>query len=479
MAKKKSKSKTDKKAKNALGNLFAAIAKQEERMKTNQRMDTLPELKEDVRVLQGLLKPVIDSQESKSEEVNNNSATSTLEEREAFREWIRKGAPNSRIGELWDVTWDTEFGSGVVAKKDLKEGEMFLSIPRKLILSEDTVYSSPVGAVLKADRLCQSMPSLSLSVFLALERRNPTSEWKPYIDVLPRSFLLPMLFTEEDLSFLEGSPTLGAALKLKKNLTRQYCHLERVLSQQASNLNLPPFTYKDFLWAVSVVMTRQNRIPSQKAKGGAMCLIPGWDMCNYADGKLTTYYNVESDSSESSVMHDVKEGGQIFIYYGNRPNSELFVYQAFVYDEHKTDSMQLPASLEDNDPLMKLKQLMLMKRALKPIDQFLVSLNGDLPRKLVEFARMAVITKDEAAFAMKNPDEESLGKENDERAYRFILESVIDGALKKYPTSIEEDNALLSSTLSDTQNICVRMRLSEKLILSSVRSKVEALLAQL
>ena len=56
-------------------------------------------------------------------------------------------------------------------------------------------------------------------------------------------------------------------------------------------------------WAVSTVMTRQNRIP---VKGGApgspaegeateLALIPAWDMCNHRAGRHSTDYNVEQD----------------------------------------------------------------------------------------------------------------------------------------------------------------------------------------
>ena len=49
-----------------------------------------------------------------------------------------------------------------------------------------------------------------LSIFLLKEKYDPVSEWHPYIDILPTDYLnFPVLFSDEDLAWLKGSPFLS------------------------------------------------------------------------------------------------------------------------------------------------------------------------------------------------------------------------------------------------------------------------------
>ena len=49
-----------------------------------------------------------------------------------------------------------------------------------------------------------------LAVFLLRERKNPSSVWKPYIDMLPRdTSSFPIFFTDEEMKWLDGSPFAG------------------------------------------------------------------------------------------------------------------------------------------------------------------------------------------------------------------------------------------------------------------------------
>lgn len=48
-----------------------------------------------------------------------------------------------------------------------------------------------------------------LSTFLLLEKRNPESYWKPYLDILPSQYdSFPIFYKPEDLDWLQGSPFL-------------------------------------------------------------------------------------------------------------------------------------------------------------------------------------------------------------------------------------------------------------------------------
>ncbi|KAL8168972.1 UNVERIFIED_CONTAM: Histone-lysine N-methyltransferase setd3, partial [Gekko kuhli] len=96
------------------------------------------------------------------------------------------------------------------------------------------------------------------------------------------------------------------------------------------------FTYDDYRWAVSSVMTRQNQIPAEDGSRVTLALIPLWDMCNHTNGlqlplsaeeiiagvwmtcmgyaienrQITTGYNLEDDRCECVALQDFKPGEQ-------------------------------------------------------------------------------------------------------------------------------------------------------------------------
>ena len=215
-----------------------------------------------------------------------------------------------------------------------------------------------------------------LAVHLLLESKNPKSFFRPYIDILPTAFSIPLFFQFTDLVALKGSPVLEEAIKMLFNTARQYLYLQRLLkvfffffffsfiNSSFSTLTRPywqkdfkiDLSYAEFRWAVSVVMTRQNQIPLSSGKGLDLALIPVWDMCNHADGEITTFFNSESQTTEFQAMQDFKQGDQVFIFYGKRPNSDLLLYSGFVYGSaNKYDCIKLKFTLNPNDPLSALK----------------------------------------------------------------------------------------------------------------------------
>jgi len=226
-------------------------------------------------------------------------------------------------------------------------------------------------------------------------------------------------------------------------------------------------------------MTRQNRIPAKKGSSGTIiALIPGWDMCNFREGRMATYFNVEEDCSESFTMEDVRKGDSIFLYYGDRPNSQLFLYQGFVYEKHKTDRTEIILTLDSNDPLFKVKNLLLTKKLLQSSQVFTLPLQrGDNWKLAQVWLRIWALNKDEAGVVLKDPNIGFVSNRNELAALRFMAQG-LSNALSQYPTTFEEDVKLLTSEdLSPHKRLMVMFRKSEKVLISEsnqwVQSKIE------
>ena len=266
--------------------------------------------------------------------------------------WIKAHAPHSQIGDTWFVDPTVPEGAGIVAARDIEADELIMSIPRALMMSFETALKSPIGGLIARDPMLNSQRSLALSLHLFLERMNPDSPWAVYIDTLPTKFTSPFTATLAELAPLRGSAEFYSILTTFKALVRQYCHSYTLLRSQ-KRLNLPLPTFKQFRWACLTIMARQNRIPATNAvdtpRGPTtvLCLIPGFDCFNHVDmvGEITTCFVPTNQCSETTAPRAVKKGEQIYIIYGERPNSKLFTYQGFVVPNLSTDKVRVPFSM--------------------------------------------------------------------------------------------------------------------------------------
>ncbi|KAJ1565361.1 Histone-lysine N-methyltransferase setd3 [Nowakowskiella sp. JEL0078] len=210
-------------------------------------------------------------------------------------------------------------GSGLFALEPIDEGEFIAIVPVTCIMTVANVASKQLKNFVKNDRILQEIPSLSLALTLLIEALNPKSLWQPYIQALPRSFSIPLFYSAKDFAELKGSPILGIKFYIHKN--------------PLSGLNLDQFTYSAFRWAVAVIMTRQNPIPviSGDHVDRHFALIPLYDMFNHrGGGEITTNYNLENNTSETTSPANFKTGEEVLITYGKRANKDLFLYSGFV-----------------------------------------------------------------------------------------------------------------------------------------------------
>ncbi|KAL1138437.1 hypothetical protein AAG570_008501 [Ranatra chinensis] len=140
---------------------------------------------------------------------------------DALTSWMENNGAvikNMRISEF------SNYDYGLKAIGDIKENDLLVVVPRKLMLTTEMANNSILGNLIKTDPLLQSMPNVTLAVFLLIERFNETSFWKPYIFMLPRVYQTVMWFTSDELSQLKGSPTFEPALKQCRNIARQYAY---------------------------------------------------------------------------------------------------------------------------------------------------------------------------------------------------------------------------------------------------------------
>ncbi|XP_059178140.1 actin-histidine N-methyltransferase-like [Physella acuta] len=375
-----------------------------------------------------------------------------------FVKWLTDhGVDTSSV----EISEFPQFGYGLKATRDIKENDKFLQIPRKLMLTVDSAKKSSLGSLIAEDKILQVMPNVTLALHLLNEKLNPESFWKPYIDILPSKYSLPLYWSSEHLQYLKGSPVQGDAINQYRNIARQYAYFYRLLQKNpaANNLLLKDnFTYDNYRWAVASVMTRQNQIPGKDGSRATLGLIPLWDMCNHTNGIFTSDYNSEQDACECFALRNFPIDQQVLIFYGPRSNGEFLVHNGFVYPENEHDRLCLKLGISKGDSLFALKSELLAKLNLAPSRSFYLHngkfpVDGDLLAFLRVFCMEEGVLKDQySGETAPGPDEleslkdedQQVNSENEEKVWTF-LQTRANLLLKAYPGTLEEDEATSQS----------------------------------
>ncbi|GFG32224.1 hypothetical protein Cfor_02037 [Coptotermes formosanus] len=376
------------------------------------------------------------------------------------------------------------YGYGIEAEKNFAQGDLLLAVPRKVMLTTENIQDSLLDPLFRTDAMLQHMPNVALSLLLLVEKFKADSFWKPYIAVLPTEYTTVLYFKTNELQELKGSPSLEPALKQCRNIARQYAYFSTLFqksSDPASVLLREVFTYEQYCWAVSTVMTRQNFVPS--SDGGTMlnALIPMWDMCNHNNGKLSTDFNAEQNRSECMACRDYQAGEQIFISYGPRTNSEFFVHNGFVYPDNEHDGLRLRLGISRDDPLQPERAQLLGRLGIPASGDFMLKKGPDpVDGRLLAFLRVFNMGPDhlkhwlssERSCDLVYPDC-ALTTEVESKMWIFLLNR-IRLLQRAYTTTVEDDCKILKHAhLTPCYRMAVQLRVTEKKLLEAAEEYVK------
>ncbi len=229
---------------------------------------------------------------------------------------------------------------------------------------------------IQSHRVFSQYKPLGLALVLVNELLSASSPWKPYIDILPRTLNLPILFSIDDFIQMQGTP-------IKQLLQKRYIDniidyvlvLEELKKEGSSFFPLELLTFQVFSWAMATVHSRQNPIPSQtQPRTTDMAFIPILDLFNHRQythdsSGITSMFNETGTTCEIYAPIDIKAGDQIHLQYGTRSNDLLFAYSGFVYDDDRLDVINLGLMLEPK--MDNFRKQLLMKIGFddpKPVD---------------------------------------------------------------------------------------------------------------
>lgn len=373
-------------------------------------------------------------------------------------------------------------GLGLRATKDIKAEELFLWIPRKMLMTVESAKNSVLGPLYSQDRILQAMGNVTLALHLLCERSEPASPWLPYIKTLPAEYDTPLYYEEEEVRHLLGTQAVQDVLSQYKNTARQYAYFYKVVQTHPTASKLPlkdAFTFDDYRWAVSSVMTRQNQIPTEDGSRVTLALIPLWDMCNHTNGLITTGYNLEDDRCECVALQDYKQNDQIYIFYGTRSNAEFVIHNGFFFEDNAHDRVKIKLGVSKSERLYAMKAEVLARAGIPASSIFALHCSEPpISAQLLAFLRVFCMTEEELKdylvgehainkiFTLGNT-EFPVSWENEIKLWTF-LETRTALLLKTYKTTSEEDRCELEKPdLSLHSRVAIQLRLAEKQILET------------
>uniref|UniRef100_A0A8B9BBE2 protein-histidine N-methyltransferase n=2 Tax=Anser TaxID=8842 RepID=A0A8B9BBE2_9AVES len=367
-----------------------------------------------------------------------------------FPELIKWATENGASTEGFEIANFEEEGFGLKATREIKAEELFLWVPRKLLMTVESAKNSVLGSLYSQDRILQAMGNITLAFHLLCERANPNSFWLPYIQTLPNEYDTPLYFEEDEVQYLQSTQAIHDVFSQYKNTARQYAYFYKVIQTHPNASKLPlkdSFTYDDYRWAVSSVMTRQNQIPTEDGSRVTLALIPLWDMCNHTNGLITTGYNLEDDRCECVALQDFKAGEQIYIFYGTRSNAEFVIHSGFFFDNNSHDRVKIKLGVSKSDRLYAMKAEVLARAGIPTSSVFaLHSTEPPISAQLLAFLRV---------FCM-----------SEEELKEHLIEARASLLLKTYKTTVEDDKSFLEThDLTSHAIMAIKLRLGEKEIL--------------
>ncbi|VAI60358.1 unnamed protein product [Triticum turgidum subsp. durum] len=201
----------------------------------------------------------------------------SLESAASLERWLTaSGLPEQRLAlEKVDIG-----ERGLVALKNVRNGEKLLFVPPTLVITADSEWSNrEVGDVMKR----YSVPDWPLlATYLISEASlEGSSRWSSYIDALPRQPYSLLYWTRTEIdAYLVASPIRERAISRISDVIGTYNDLrDRIFSKYPDLFPEKVYNMENFRWSFGILFSRLVRLESMDGK---VALVPWADMLNHS-----------------------------------------------------------------------------------------------------------------------------------------------------------------------------------------------------
>lgn len=427
--------------------------------------------------------------------------------------WGTAPHPLAISTETLDDTTNESTGRGLLARRNINEGDELLNIPMDMCMTIDTARTT-FGDKIITNGMNEYLAIATLLIY-ELYVKGDDSFWKSYLDVLPPIEEVNPTFTwsQEDLSFLGGSPVVAATISLQNKLKREF---EALLDGPGALCDQYPtlfprehFTLEHWEWAFTMLFSRAIRLRGLK-EGEALALVPYADLINhspfsgaYVDAREVGDWLVKTGDEEVILYAErsYRKMEQVFISYGPKSNAELLLLYGFALERNPYNSVDVTVSIapltkaraqalaaesatndDDNTPMadpLAEEKLDFLERVNRANTVDFPCYADRYPIEMLEYLRLMQMTpEDTRGRPLRDFDFSRTISAANEAA---VLTSIIDAIkrqLRKYPNPEEQDAQLIQDKamfklFNYNQRMAIRHRRNEKRLLKRTIAALE------
>ncbi|KAJ6817768.1 ribulose-1,5 bisphosphate carboxylase/oxygenase large subunit N-methyltransferase, chloroplastic [Iris pallida] len=247
----------------------------------------------------------------------------------------------------------------VAASEDLKAGDVAFSVPNSLVVTLERVLGNETVAELLTTNKLSELACLAL--YLMYEKKQgKKSLWYPFIMELDRqrgrgqlAVESPLLWSEAELAYLDGSPTRAEVLQREEGIKREYNELDTVWFMAGSLFKQYPFdipteAFSFEIFKQAFVAVQSCVVHLQKVSlARRFALVPlGPPLLSYKSN-CKAMLTAAEEAVQLVVDRPYKAGESIVIWCGPQPNSRLILNYGFVDEDNPYDRIVIEASIPE------------------------------------------------------------------------------------------------------------------------------------
>ncbi|CAO2833221.1 unnamed protein product [Amaranthus hypochondriacus] len=383
----------------------------------------------------------------------------------------------------------------VAASEDLQAGDVAFSVPNSLVVTLEKVLGNETVAELLASNKLSELACLAL--YLMYEKKQgKKSFWYPYIKELDRqrgrgqlAVESPLLWSENELSYLAGSPVLAEIEQRAEGIRKEYGELDTVwfmagslFQQYPYDIPTEAFPFEIFKQAFVAVQSCVVHLQGVSL-ARRFALVPlGPPLLAYKSTCRAMLTAVD-DAVQFVVDRPYKAGEPIVVWCGPQPNSKLLINYGFVDEDNPYDRIVVEAALNTDDPQYQEKRMVAQRNGKLSQQTFQVRVGKEKEAvaEMLPYLRLgyvsdpadmqSVITSQGPVCPVSSCTE------------RAVLDQLLDyfkERLSHYPTTLVEDNYLLADQdLSPRKRVATQLVRMEKKILRTCLQATVDLIDQL
>ena len=250
---------------------------------------------------------------------------------EAFLAWARdEGVECDAI----EVRVDAHGDRSVFARRAIEIGEVLVSVPRALMITNVDIAADPViEAMREHESLLQSKHSM-MGLWWTRRAREADSPWRRYVDAVPQAFpWLPAFRPADEVAGLAETRALAAVDAQVSGTRGDHALFDSLLGDDVPSL-------AELAWGRMVAATRCFRVAFDD--GGVRALVPIADLINHAPVADTTWaYEPARARFEVTAVRALAVGDEISTTYGSHDNALYVSGHGFALTDNHDDEVAL------------------------------------------------------------------------------------------------------------------------------------------